>query len=536
VVWTGFYGDKNISGPAYYSVGGETVPPTSIGARILGQKLDDHFGTSVGSDGTWLYISAPDRTAMAEDVPALDEAAVPGDRLQAGVVYQLRTNVHLPGQPNLAQLWIEPGVHRIPDPENPNDPNSWPYQRIRWPYVDAEIADGNGTARTDYTMPVPHQYIIETVGSTRGNYDRETVEHEPDTCPGDLLGRIVAAFDKAWAIVNGNAITFENISRAGEVSNYTPYPTDTAGYHVDRTPQIVGPHEDAHISFVRGLGDVNDDGVADFAVGSELIEDPNPANPVVVGAIYIVFSRPPGNEGDYLLENLALAPTAPKRLRGLMLKGAGGEALARTFDHAGDFNGDGIADVVVGNDAAVGNTGEAIVVLGAATLTSPQYGWTVDGIVAAGKAIRFSGANPGDLTGANVTGVGDMDGDGIDDILISAPGAANANGDANAGAVYLVYGSPLLAGEYDLADIGTVDLPGVKFYGRAAGDQLGGGTKLISDTDPAGSDTTARSRGVAKLGDIDGDGHDDIAISAMLADPQERQDAGEVYVIYGRGD
>jgi hypothetical protein len=400
--------------------------------------------------------------------------------------------------------------------------------------VDAEIADGNGTARTDYTMPVPHQYIIETVGSTRGNYDRETVEHAPDQCPGDLLAQIIAWIDKAWAIAD--SFTFENISRADEAAGYFPYPTDSAGYHVDRTPQIVGPHEDAQISFVRGLGDVNDDGVSDFAVGSELIEDPDPSNPVVVGAIYIVSGRTVGSEGDYLLENLALAPTADDRLRGLMLKGAAGEALARTFDDAGDFNGDGIADVLVGNDAAVGNTGEAIVVLGSASLTSPEYGWTVNGIVDAGKAIRFRGANPGDLTGANVAGAGDVDGDGLDDILIAAPGAVNDNGHANAGAVYLIYGSTTLAGEYDLADIGTVDLPGVKFYGRAVGDQLGGGAKTIAGTDPAGSSTITHSRGVAKLGDIDGDGRDDVAISAMLADPQDRQDAGEVYVIYGRGD
>ncbi|MBU0618402.1 MAG: hypothetical protein KKI02_11855, partial [Planctomycetes bacterium] len=103
VVWTGFYGDKNIAGPRYYNLGGTTVPPTSVGARILGQQLDDHFGTSVGSDGTWLYISAPARTALAEDVPALNNATVPGDREHSGVVYRLRTNVHLPGQPNLAQ-------------------------------------------------------------------------------------------------------------------------------------------------------------------------------------------------------------------------------------------------------------------------------------------------------------------------------------------------------------------------------------------------------------------------------------------------
>ena len=96
--------------------------------------------------------------------------------------------------------------------------------------------------------------------------------------------------------------------------------------------------------------------------------------------------------------------------------------------------------------------------------------------------------------------------------------------------MYLIYGSDTLGGEYNLADIGTVNLPGVKFLGRATDDSLGGGSKPI----PTGG--TAYSRGVAGLGDIDGDGRDDYSISAMLADPQNHTDAGEVYVIYGRGD
>jgi len=44
------------------------------------------------------------------------------------------------------------------------------------------------------------------------------------------------------------------------------------------------------------------------------------------------------------------------------------------------------------------------------------------------------------------------------------------------------------------------------------------------------------SRGAVSIGDLDGDGKGDFAIGAMLADPFARRDAGEVYVIYGRGD
>jgi hypothetical protein len=509
VVWTGFYGDKDVAAPRAYSLGGSYVPPTSIGARVLGQEVDDRFGNAVGSDGRWLYIAAPAHTALQTDVPFLT-----ADRNQSGVVYQLRTLAKPPsGGINLAQLWMEPGQS--------------------WPNIDVEIP-----SRTDYTMPVPHQYIIEIVGSIRGNYQQTVVDWSSlGDCPGKSAAGWAELLNKAW--VTTEPLTF-TVSDADQVGGYKPYPTDSAGYYTDITPQIVGPHDTAKISYVRGLGDVDGDGVRDFAVGSPNVKQTMIGGSGVtftgpeVGSIFIVYGRATGLEGDYLLENLAADPGAPGRLRGVLLQGtSSGENLARVFDNAGDFNGDGYADVIVGNEAYNGDTGEVIVILGQVNLESPAGGWTVGGIVSTGKAIRFEGAATGDLVGANVAGAGDVDGDGFSDILIAASGAESGKG-----AVYLIYGSDLLAGSLNLSLIGTADLPGAKFIGRQAGDQLGGGIKIVTGTDPGQPSASfdAYSRGVASLGDIDGDGKDDYAISAILADPQSRTDSGEVYVIYGAGD
>lgn len=529
-IWTGFYGGEGTGTPRSFSVGGAYVPPTSVGARVLGQKVDDRFGISVGSDSQWLYIAAPAHTAAAADVPGLVPLGQT-ERPTSGVVYQLRTNVRAaPEQPNAAQLWIEPGV--------------------AYPNIDAELP-----GRVDYTMPVPHQWIIESVGSTRGDYTINTddfVFADVDACPGDSLKEIIRSFDKTWA--KADPLSFE-IANSGNLNGYYPYATSSAGDLMDRTPQIVGPHDGAQIAFVRALGDVNGDGVRDFAVGSPNVKktvvlpvpggQPSPVNfsGPEVGSLFIVYGRGVGLEGDYLLEYLAADTSAPGRLTGVLLQGtSANERLARVIDNAGDFNADGKDDVAVGNENGNGGTGEALVVLGSQLLESPAGGWTITGIVSAGYAIRLLGESPGDRAGANVAGAGDVDGDGYTDVLVAAPGVdADINGDgildADVGAVYLIYGSPALAGTIPLSKIGTVDLPGVKFIGRGSGDELGGGALDVSYTVQTNNHQfTAYSRGVSRLGDIDGDGYDDYALSAMLADPNNRVNSGEVYVLYGTGD
>jgi hypothetical protein len=324
------------------------------------------------------------------------------------------------------------------------------------------------------------------------------------------------------------------------------YSPESAEYYIDRTSQIVGPHKNSYIRFVRGLGDVNADGIPDFAVGSKDVRESfaDPQNPTgaTVGGVFIVFGRPLGLEGDVLLDRMALPPSSPNRVHGILLRGTTAtEQMGRVFDDAHDFDGDGVADVVVGSEGTDSNRGQAIVILGSSTLESPAGGWTAADILTAGRAIRFRGEAAGDLAGANVAGAGDVDGDGRGDILIAAPGAKNDKGQAT-GAVYLIYGAPSLAGQdLSLALVGSISLPGVKFIGRADGDQLGGGQIEYPGTagiylNPNNDPSTIYSRGVVGLGDIDGDGKADFALSAMLADPEARQNAGEVYILYGRGD
>lgn len=169
------------------------------------------------------------------------------------------------------------------------------------------------------------------------------------------------------------------------------------------------------------------------------------------------------------------------------------------YDHAGtlsagDIDGDGSSDIVVGAYAAntgAGETGVVYVVFG-----------PVAGSVGLEQAdARLEGEQPADNAGASVSAAGDVDGDGYDDILIGAPGADGAGNDS--GAVYLVNGP--VAGTLGLAQADLV------LAGEQAEDNAGASVSLA--------------------GDVDGDGLNDLLVGAPsaggLASP-----AGAAYLFY----
>jgi hypothetical protein len=458
----------------------------------------------------------------------------------------MRTFARPAGSANTeTQLWIEP--RDVAGTVTP-----------RWPFVDLEEP-----TRRDWTMPVPHQYVIRSGGSFRG---ADVFRLDGGFWPPPF-GQPAAGSDRLVNYSFTGTGCLQGASRSvngGMAADIVlPYPEGspfwpawgdgTAAYYVETARQYVGPHAGARIGQVRIVGDLNRDGIPDFGVGSPDVKtsfsDPEHPSGCKAGAVFIVLERPTGIGGEIDLGRIALAPSHPQRLAGVMIRGlCDGGKFGRVFDAAGDFNGDGIDDVLIGSEGFDDGRGQAIVLLGSPTLASPQGGWTIDQLVAQHHGIRFSGAAVGDFAGTNVAGIGDMDGDGIDDILIAAPGALGGKG-----AVYLIYGSPALTGQnVSLGDVGKIDLPGVRFLGRRAGDALGGG-RLVFDGDDPQADrhmylnpgdsaepyyrtVEVYSRGVAKIGDIDGDGKADFAISAMLDDPGGNVDAGEIYIIYGKGE
>ncbi len=179
---------------------------------------------------------------------------------------------------------------------------------------------------------------------------------------------------------------------------------------------------------------------------------------------------------------------------------------------AGDVNGDGIGDLIIGAYGAApggrGFAGESYVVFGSAAGFAAGFDLSaLDG----GNGFTINGTGVADLSGYSVASAGDVNGDGIDDLIIGAYGS-DPNGQASAGASYVVFGGT--GGFAAGLDLSTLDgTNGFAIYGIDASDNSG--------------------FSVASAGDVNGDGIDDLIIGAYLADPGGRTDAGESYVVFG---
>ena len=254
-------------------------------------------------------------------------------------------------------------------------------------------------------------------------------------------------------------------------------------------------------SSVSNAGDINGDGTADIVVGADAAD---PSGRTDAGVAYVIYGKSSGLTDIDLLSFSAAD--------GIKISGAAaGDITSRSVTSAGDINGDGIADLVVSarnaDPSGRSNAGAAYVIYGKSSGLAD-----IDLLsFSAADGIKISGAAAGDNTGYSVSYAGDINGDGVADLLVGAD-AADPSGRTNAGAAYVIYGKSSGLTDIDLLSFSAAD--GIKISGAAAAD----GTGLS----------------VSNVGDINGDGIADIVVGAYIADPSGRTDAGAAYVIYGK--
>jgi len=244
---------------------------------------------------------------------------------------------------------------------------------------------------------------------------------------------------------------------------------------------------------VSGGGDVNGDGASDIIIGE----------PSFPGRAYVVLGKSSGIFGATVDES-ALSGSNGTKIFGL----PGDNRIGWDVATRGDFNGDGIDDIILGTPFTQPG-GKVYVVFGtAAGLPATTDLNTLNGT----NGFVVSGLDVDDDLGHAAAFTGDMNNDGRDEIALEAPGAA-ANGLPNAGKIYVIFGSASSNASFDLNTLNGSN--GFVVNGIAQGGGVGGT--------------------VAGAGDVNSDGFDDLAIGAPFAEPNGIANEGEVYVIFGKG-
>ncbi|PTQ83244.1 integrin alpha [Nitrosomonas ureae] len=251
---------------------------------------------------------------------------------------------------------------------------------------------------------------------------------------------------------------------------------------------------------VSNAGDVNGDGFDDVIIVTNQYNQNTVTAP---GYGYVVFGTAPG-----------IAMTKLSDLdgsNGFRLDG-GYEASISSMNDAGDVNGDGFDDVIVGDagaDLSGYNSGSSYVIFGKASGFDATMNLSdLDG----SNGFRLDGETENDRSGVSVSSAGDVNGDGFDDVIVGAFFASSSG--LYSGSSYVVFGK---ASGFD-ATMNLSDLNGSNGFrldGEAANDRSG--------------------RPVSSAGDVNGDGFDDLIVSAVNAD-SNGIDSGSSYIIFGRSD
>jgi len=230
---------------------------------------------------------------------------------------------------------------------------------------------------------------------------------------------------------------------------------------------------------VSGAGDINGDGLDDMLVGAYGYASNQ-------GKVYVIWGGN-SNTNLQLSDNLAT--------RGITITGEPGSALGWNVNKAGDVDGDGKADFLIGASTYSSGRGRGYLFLGNDQYTNINLPNT-----AGQQVYTFTGININDHAGVAVNSAGDMNGDGKPDILVGAHDVLSATGQA-----YAIYGEP----HFENTNLENLNNWGITFNGV--------------------NPSSFTGYGLASIGDVNGDGKDDILIGA----PTHDSNRGQVYLIYG---
>ena len=330
----------------------------------------------------------------------------------------------------------------------------------------------------DVTSPVAIQPSTTIRGTTEHSRTGASLTGLADIS-GDGLAEIALGFDLYMEssgfefAEDGKVGVFHSVA-GGLVSELT---TEQANVILE------GPIGSYQVGFaLDGGGDVTGDGMADLLVGA-------PEAVGSVGRVYIATGPTLQGAGTFAIDDTAVIYEGTE----------GGASLGKAIAHVGDVDGDGIGDM------AAGSPGSDLTWPDGGAVTLLKGSADIDAGVPPGVIAEFGSEWDDFAFGRFVTGGGDVDGDGIDDLLV--------------GAVFAYIGPVMKGGRAYL------------FTGRDSGwDGILDATQ--ADFGVAGigvSDNLGRSLAMA---DLDGDGLHDMVIGAPYRDTAS-SDSGEIYLFWG---
>ena len=266
--------------------------------------------------------------------------------------------------------------------------------------------------------------------------------------------------------------------------------------------RILGPHRNYNSGKGLAAGDVSNDGVVDVAVGSPSGYGSRK------GGVEILLGPFDGSDIDLRDGGDATLLGSIGTIGSTRNGDAAGASIA-----IGDINNDGIDDVAVNSRSAdVGdleNAGETHIIFGPLDPAELENLVSQDeegGVpIASIVDVTLQGEEVRDNASESSLAIGDLDGDGINDLIVGSM-QSDASGKRAAGKVFVIKG-PLLSGTYNLEDSADVVIEG-----ETPIDSLGSGVDV---------------------GDLNGDGMADLVLAANFGDPEEREDAGITYIMFG---
>ncbi|MCT4635319.1 MAG: integrin alpha [Rickettsiales bacterium] len=299
---------------------------------------------------------------------------------------------------------------------------------------------------------------LSAAGDVNGDGYDDIIIGVPSSSSGD--GKAYVVFGKAsgFSDVNVNALS--------STERFTIY-----GAQDSRCGSSVGP-----------AGDVNGDGYDDIIIGASDSEQ-----------VYVIFGKSSGFSSIYL--------SSLSSSDGYIISG---NDIGSAVSSAGDFNGDGYGDIIVGAGSSspkYNNEGTSYILYGKASGYSnvDLMSITID------QGFYIIGDNYNDQSGRTVSSLGDFNNDGYDDVVIGAPFALS-----NKGKSYVIYGNKTINANIDLSNI-DAEL-GMEIIGSLSNGNLGSS--------------------LSGAGDVNNDGYSDVIIGANSASPKSFHE-GVSYVLFG---